>query len=271
MRPWMKIFLSILLISSTALADCSFKKDVKKVVSLSGAISVILSEIGLLNSSAILGISHYHPVGPQKYSGKRYPGGIFLAPSTLDEFSGAAVFYDESRELKKILETRRNVTSIEVKTRNLLPLEALEHSISVVLPFLTGCEGEVSRLRNHGQLLQDKLLERVPAGTKAYFYLGKINPPRFPELMMVQDGAVKLLQQEKKITTYPSPLSYVNWSSKIHNESTKDTLHVGIIDSGDREAIDLAKKGKFHNLTYPGALVPGLSQLRAFHFWANSL
>ena len=271
MRQWMKIFVSLLIISFSAFAECTFKKDIKKVASLSGSISVILNEIGLLKSPLLLGISHYHPLSYKEFTGRRFPGGIFLAPTTFDEFSGAVVFYDESRELKKILQTRKNIIAVELKTRNLLPLEALDRSLLAVKPFIFGCDREISDIRRKAQELQTTLLKKIPAGTRVYFYLGKINPPRFPELIMVQDGAVKLLHQEKKISTYPSPLSYVNWSSKIQEESNRDTLHVGIVDSGHKQIIDLVKKNKIQNLIYPGALVPGLTQLRAFNYWAESL
>ncbi len=271
MSPWMKIFFNLFFFSSFTFAECVFREDIKKVASLSGVTTVLLFELGLLKSSSMIGISHYHPIEQKSFNGKRYPGGIFMAPATLTEFSNALVFYDESRELKKILETKSDVQAIEVKTRNLLPLEAMEHAVVLVLPYIQGCEGKISKLRTEAQDLQSDLVKKVPAGTKVYFYLGKIKPPRFPEMLIVQDGVVKLLQKEKKIITYPSPLSYVNWSSKILQKSSKETLHVGIIDSGDLGTLDLSKEKEIHNVTYPGALVPGLSQLRAFHFWAKSL
>lgn len=267
----MKIFLSFFLYSSLTFAECAFKADIKKVASLSGPMTVLFSELGLLKSPAIAGISHYHPVDRKGFSGRRFPGGIFLAPSVLEDLSGAIVFYDESRELKKILETQRSLKAIEVKTRNLLPLDSIERSIELVLPILSGCESSLSVLRKKAQMLQSELIKKVPSGMRVYFYLGKIADSRFPEMLIVQDGAVKLLLQEKRIITYPSPLSYVNWSSKILQESGPSTLHVGIVDSGDSGKIEITKKKNTQNIFFPGALVPGLYQLRAFHYWANSL
>jgi hypothetical protein len=87
----------------------------------------------------------------------------------------------------------------------------------------------------------------------------------------VNDGVVKKLIKENKIKTYPSELSYVNWSSKIMDTLSKDFIHLGIEDSGSKLMKEIKRSSMKMTLIYPGALVPGFSQLEAFLFWANSL
>ena len=119
--------------------------------------------------------------------------------------------------------------------------------------------------------MQEKILKRLPDSFKVIFYLGRFINHRPPELVMVNDGIVKKLLSEKKIITYPTDLSYVNWSSKIMLGLGQDFIHLGIEDSGKNNIKEIKRSSKQMTLIYPGALVPGFSQLEAFLFWTNSL
>lgn len=89
-------------------------------------------------------------------------------------------------------------------------------------------------------------------------------------MLMVNDGIVKWMKDEKLIETYPSELPYVNWSPKILNQLPKETYRVGLIDSGHSMETKLEKKNKVINLTYPGALIPGRGQVDAMiYFFAG--
>lgn len=272
MRPWMKTFVSLLLLfySLSSFGICEFKPQVKKVISLSGSMTVLLKETGLLSDPKLKGISVFSPVSESEFKGKIYPGGLFLAQSTLSEFSDGIVFFDKSEQLKKILQTRRDITAVEVSTRGLLPLEVIEESIRLLSPYTLGCEEKFAQFKKTAALLQEKLLRKIPS-VYVVFYLGSIQGTKAPELVMVNDGVVALLIKEKKIKTYPSPHAYVNWSAKVISEMPRETLHVGIHDPSMKNEKKIKRSSNWMTLSYPGSLVPGYSQLEAFMYWAETI
>jgi hypothetical protein len=233
--------------------------------------TVLLRETHLLNDSAVQGISIFNPISENEYKKKRFPGGIFLSQKTLIEFDNALVFFDEGRELKKILSTARGIQSFEVKTRDMVPMEVVDSLIKMIHPLTTGCDQLLSRFKANAVRMEMDLLKKLPSFFKIIFYLGRFKNNRPPELVIVNDGVVKKLIQEKKVRTYPSELSYVNWSSKLMDTFSKDFIHLGIEDSGGKFIKEIKKSSTVMTLIYPGALVPGFSQLEAFLFWANSL
>lgn len=269
----MKTFLSLCLACASffASADCGFKPTVSKVVSLSGVTTVLFKELGLLGHPKLKGISVFNPVGEKDFSGTIYPGGVFLSHNALSGLNGSVVFYDESRELRKILQSQKNIVGKEIKTRNLVPEETVRRTIITMQEVLQNCGDRIESVYQKVYSLQEKILKKVPHKLKVIFYLGELRSERVPEMVIVQDGVVKWLIQKNKIITYPSELSYVNWSSKILQEMPKETNHVGIVDSGRLMNKELKKIEKGVTLIYPGALVPGITQLEAFLFWAESL
>jgi hypothetical protein len=269
----MRIFLKLVLIfySSLSFAVCDFKKDVKKVVSLSGSTTVILKEFGLLKNPKLHGISVFNPINENEFKGTIYPGGIFLSQGSLTELDGAVVLYDESRDLKKILGTHEKIVSREVKTRNQTPGETIESNVMLLSEFISGCEKEISSLKNKTKSIEDKILAKLPSPFSVIFYLGDFANGRLPEMVMVNDGAVKWLIQKEKIQTYPTELAYVNWSAKIMQTFSGKTLHVGIKDSGRTSEKKILRSSQKMTLIYPGSLVPGLSQLEGFLYWSENL
>lgn len=269
----MKIFLKIffLLFSLNVFAVCEFKESVQGVASFSGSATVLFKELGLLQNPKLKAISIFHPILEKEFSGKVLPGGIFLSQQGLSELANQVVFYDESRDLRKILQSREKITSIEIKTRNLTPEESVNSTLKLIRPFLYGCEDKEKELNKKISQIESELLKIFSKKISVIFYLGKLKQNRPPEMLIVQDGVVKWLLQNDKIKTYPSGLAYVNWSAKIMQQMPLDTLHVGVVDSGRDGVRSLEKSGKEMTLIYPGALVPGLSQLEAFLFWAKSL
>lgn len=270
----MKISLSffILLFSFAALGECRFNAKAKDVVSLSGVTTVLFKEMGLLKSPALKGISVFNPVAESEFKGTVYPGGVFLSQQLLTELDGKTVFYDESRDLKKILSSRGKVNLVEIKTRNFTPEGVTDLALKEMAPYLQGCEGKIKSIKDEMIQLQQQLKAKLVKDFKVVFYLGEIKKLKIPQMIIVQDGVVKWLIENKLISTYPSELSYVNWSRKILDSLPRETVHVGIIDSGRELKEENVKVTKTTmNLIYPGSLVPGISQLRAFVFWANHL
>ncbi len=266
MRIFLKIFLFIL--SFKSFAVCDFKQDVLKVVSLSGSTTVILKELGLLKHAKVQGISVFNPVTSLDFKGKIYPGGIFLSHQALSELKDSIVFYDESRELKKVF---RSIRSKEIKTRNLIPMKAIESALESLRYSIQGCDSEIAALKNEAVGFQNNILKKLPTKISIIFYLGDFLSGRPPEMVMVNDGVVKWLIEEKRIETYPSELAYVNWSAKIIQNFPPATLHLAVKDSGRDGEKKIKRSSAGMTLVYPGSLVPGLSQLEAFSFWADSL
>jgi len=260
----MRIFLSafIFLFASSAFADCTFRKDVS-VISLSGTTTVLFKHLGLLED--LKGISVFNPVTEEEYKGKVYPGGIFLSHKTLDEFKGSYVFFDESRELEKIFKTK-NLKTIEVFTRNQTPTETIHTALKQIIPLIEDCEKETAKIEALRISLENKIMNAIPQKKNILFFLGEIKTSRIPEMVMANDGVVKWLREKGKISTYPSDLAYVNWSSRIMQDLSHMTK-IGIVDParGDK------KKFVGQNLFYPGSLVPGLSQLEAFAYLFGEL
>ena len=268
----MPIFLSALFLSSGFLwAGCDFKTDVKKVFSFSGPITVLLQELNLLKSPKLKGISVFHPVNEKDFSGKFYPGGIFLSHNSLQELSSGVVFFDESQDLRKLFNSQKKISGVEVKTRNMIPLNAFEEGIRLLSPYLSHCESALEKMRKEVTLLQEELLRKVPENLTAVFYMGEIRGGRRPELLMVNDGVVKWLLENKKITSYPSTLRNVNWSSKIMRSLPEKSFHVGVVDSGKDKIVKMKRSSREMTFYYPGALIPGISQLRAFTYFFNEL
>src|SRR5688572_349469 len=132
MRIFLKIFL--LLLSARSFAECNFRKD-SPVISLSGPSTVIFKELGLL--SKLKGISVFNPISDSEYSGKVYPGGIFLSQSVLGEMKSFVVTFDESRELKKIFQSQQ-IKTVEIKTRNMTPTDAIHSTMKLIIPLIEG-------------------------------------------------------------------------------------------------------------------------------------
>lgn len=263
----MRIFLSLFLLSFHLHAACEFQASAKKVISLSGSSTVVFQELGLL--SKLYGISVFNPI--TDFKGKVYPGGIFFSHGSLSELENSVVFYDESRDLKKVLESRKNVKALEIRTRNLTPRETVDITVKAISPFIQHCEEEIKKLSEKVSALEEKLLKKIPKGLNVVFYLGEFRQNQTPEFVIANDGVVKWLKDKGRIKTYPSELAYVNWSSKLLNEMPANTIHVGIKDPGRESKREIKRSSRRMTLIYPGSLVPGLTQLEAFVYWAESI
>lgn len=263
----MRIFLSFLLFSELAGAACDFKPEIQKVYSLSGPITTGLSYLGLLNKPQVKGISVFYPATEKEFAGEFIPGGLFLSPESKKKFADSTVFFDESREMRKLLKG-----GVGVETRNLLPLEVTELVISHLKPIVRDCEKEFANFRADTLKEQQQISEKIKAPLPVVFFLGEFKGERPPEMVMVNDGVVKWLIQEKKIKTYPSELSYINWSAKILHALPEETYLIGIKDSGK----EMEKKVQKHTkkkmtVIYPGALIPGIDQLKTWHYWLKNI
>lgn len=259
MRIFLKVFLIFYCFSS--FAQCDFAKN-SNVISLSGTTTVLFKELGLLNK--LKGISIFNPVRPDEYGGKVYPGGIFLSQNSLGDLKNAHVFFDESRELEKIFRSHQ-IKATEIKTRDQTPTETIHRALKEIIPFTIGCDKKVAELEKKRIGLEQKLMNFIKVKKNFLFFLGELKGDRLPEMIMVNDGAVKWLKDNNKINTYPTELAYVNWSAKILQE-LEGMTYVGITDPARVDKKEVTINGSKINFSYPGALVPGLSQLEAFTY-----
>ncbi|MBA2404203.1 MAG: hypothetical protein H0V66_05480 [Bdellovibrionales bacterium] len=240
---------------------CDFSREVKSVYSLSGSVTLALRDFKLLKNPKLKGISVFHPIAAKDFSGIYLPGGVFLSHDTIKGLSGSLLFYDESRELKRIFSRYPGINAVEIKTRSLAPLQVVEVLEKELRPHLKGCE--FSQLTTQLKTQLAELKKIVPKNLSILFLLGLIQNAKLPELVIVQDGVVKWMLEEKLISTYPSELAYVNWSAKILNALPGNTIRVGLKDSGHMMETKLEKKQQVVNLTYPGTFIPGSGQVEA--------
>ncbi|MGE3611750.1 MAG: hypothetical protein AB7I27_19330 [Bacteriovoracaceae bacterium] len=268
----MKILSLFLFFSTQLFAVCEFRPEIKNIYSLSGSVTVALKELGLLNQSELKGISVFHPISEKEFSGEFLPGGVFLSYQKINQLTGSTVFYDESRELAKILDSTRSIRGIQIKTRGLLPHEVIQTLNKTLAPFVRGCEAQFQKLSQKILDLENQLEKALKAPIAVVFFLGDFNRGRPAEFVIANDGVVKLLVLHKKIISYPSSLAYVNWSAKVLKDMPNTTLLVGVSDSGKDLVKEIKRNGsKQMTLIYPGALIPGLSQVEAWLYWAKSL
>lgn len=264
----MLALLASLLISFTSYA-CEFSPKVKSVYSLAGSVTLALKDLELIKSPKLLGVSIFHPVDKKVFKGKILPGGIFLSHDTIKGLKGSVLFYDESLEMTRILSGYPDITAVQVKTRSLTPMEAIEQTNELLKPFLNNCDLKVISQKLEQKL--NTLKKIIPAKSTMVFFLGGIVNNRLPELLMVNDGVVKWMIDGKLIKSYPSTLSYVNWSAKILLEMPNETIRIGLRDSGSEMTQKVEKFQTHTNLTFPGSLIPGTGQVEAMIYLFEQL
>lgn len=255
----MPVFLLSFLFSVSVLA-CEFSPETKGVYSLSGTVTLLLKDLGLLNKPQVKAVSVFHPVSKNDFKGEFLPGGVFLSHQSIQKLAGSIVYFDESRELARIFSRYPEIQAIEVKTRSMTPVEAVVSVEKLLLPIVKSCP-QNQKEKMARKLFQLKSL--IKSKPHILFFLGHIQNGKYPELLMVQDGVVKWMVDEKLISTYPSELAYVNWSAKLMNSLPKNAYKVGIKDSGSEMKTELKKSDHVLNLTYPGSLIPGDGQVDA--------
>jgi hypothetical protein len=238
---------------------CSFR-DQKTIFSLSGPVTYLLKELNLLKD--VQAISLFHGLEKKDFAGDLIGGGIFVSPKYLKKFKSVLVFYDESSELKKNL-LNQGAETIEVKTRNLDPFEALHTSIKALAPKIIHCDKEISKIEEESQQIQDFFKHQRPLKQTYIFYLGEITANRRkPNLIMV-DNFVLYFKKMNLMKTYPTTLNYAPWAQKVITELKKGSLiEVGTANTKDLELILSPIAPREVNLSQKALLIPGLPQVK---------
>ncbi len=261
----MKIFFSLfLLFTLKAYGNCDFRENVKSVYSLSGPVSKTLEEIQLLSSPRVKGISIFYPTTLDK---KKIPGGIFIAPGLLNEMKNSLVIYDESQELKKLFDSQ-GIHTISLNSRGKSPHEVMEESERVVRPFLKGCDDKLLLLQKKIAALESEIRKKSTTKKDIVFFLGEVNDGKLPDLVVANDGIARWLKENKLVSGYPSELAYVNWSARVLGKIPQSTIYLGL-----KEAPKPGLKGQSLRMTleYPGALMPGMTQLEAWIYFLDHI
>ncbi|MFZ4714062.1 MAG: hypothetical protein ACOYL6_10135 [Bacteriovoracaceae bacterium] len=252
------LFLSLLTIKDS-FALCSLKDD-HPILSLSGPITHILKELNLLKK--VKAISLFHGISKNDFTGDRLGGGIFLSTDYIKKFSKPVLFFDESLEMRKNFKDL-NLMAHEVKTRNMDPFEAYEHSLKILLPYLKHCENEITSINKWVNEIKIRF-EKKSALKKTYlFYLGGIpKVGRKPNLIMV-DNFVLYFKKRKLMATYPTELNYASWSEKVLAELKKGPyLEVGLINGGSEQLEFQSISDGEKNIIQQSLLIPGLAQIK---------
>lgn len=248
---------------------CVFSPEISKVYSLSGTVSLALRDLKLLREPQLKGVSIFHPIDKKDFRGEFLPGGVFLSPDSMAKINDGILFYDESRELTRMLARSPKIKAIEVKTRGLTPMEVASKTEELLKPFVKGCDLKV--LSTDLKVKLETLKKTISTSKSMLFFLGAARGDKWPSLLMVNDGVVRWMVSQKLITTYPSELAYVNWSAKIMNSFSKDSIKVGLVDPGSEIKTQIETTDQFINLTYPGSLIPGTGQVDAMIYLFKNL
>lgn len=258
----MKILVSIIvLFSGLAEAGCRFRNS-QKVFSLSGPMTSVIEEAGLLSANELRGISVFYPK-VKAFKGKYIPGGIFLSPSQIREMKGALIFFDEGQELRKLFRSQ-GIEAIEVRSRGQTPREATEKMISALRPHTADCDfGKILQRLSEAE---SKIAERMKSKENMIFFLGKVNAGKLPELVIAHDGLVLWLKKKNLINTYPSELGYINWSGSIINNLDGKAIFIGITEEETPKVSGTKNRA---TLSFPGALIPGIRQLDAWNYFLD--
>lgn len=251
------IFFSTFLIHGNSLA-CSLKKG-HSFISISGPVTHLLEELNLLEDPALKAISAFHPVKNEKV--KKIAGGIFISPKTLSRFDSPVVFFDSSRELKKVLGQSGVNAKVEVDTRGKEPFAASEVALAALEPHLKECSKNLEDLRAQLKKIKTSLMKTSLPAKDFIFYLGSFKKEQKPpELVMVNDGFVKFLKDNKEMKTYPGSLAYLPWSQRILAKMDRP-IFIGVQEARGKDLEIERVEKNIYNIGFQGVLTPGIRQV----------
>ncbi len=251
----MKVFSFLLLFLSSSFA-CHLNSKFQ-YISLSGPVTMLLQEMNLLNDPSLKAISKFHTISSNKFKRERLAGGLFLSPKVFQNYSEPIVFFDESLELRRTMNSLE-VKKLEIQTRNINQWQIHEKVVTELKPYLRACEKNMKEISQSLNKIKTKIQNEEKFKSTFFFYLGELQNRTKPQLVITNDLFVKTLKTNKKLETYPSQMDYVTWSQKI-SKKFENVIEIGISEGLDYNLIKIADK-KF-NITGPGSLTPGISQL----------
>ena len=106
---------------------------------------MLLEELNLLESPKLVAISSFHPL-EKKTHAKIISGGLFMSKRVLKEFSGDLVYYDKSRELKRLMDKVGLKKTIEIDTLGLESFETIDKLVELLKKNSIACEKRIQNL-----------------------------------------------------------------------------------------------------------------------------
>lgn len=253
-------FLFILLFVFKARA-CEIK-TASGLVSLSSPVTSLLVELDLMNDKKLKAVSTFHSLLGKKTSAEKMGGGVFLATKSLKRFQDTVIFFDQSRELRKVLHQHVLKKTYEVTTVG-DPFVVHEQALGLLTPFLLHCETQLVSLKSKIEALKKEMESfSKQRPYPLFFFLGEFKKLMPPPLLIGQDGFVSSLAKNKIISSPPSELSYIHWSEKWRKGLPGNTIFISV--ESDEQLLQTVwiKKDKTHyQVKSPYALAPGLGQV----------
>lgn len=228
------------------------------IVSLSNPITTLLEELQLLHSGKVKAISTFHKT-LKPFKGDVLAGGIFLSKATLQKLGDSVIFFDASKEFEDSLKSSEVKSYVKVKTIGEDPFTVTEKLIAKLKPYLNDCQQNIKQISEKLVRVKSELKKKFKKKkANIVFFLGSCSD-KLPELVIVEDGFVKFLKDEKMIKTYPSELSYVTWSKKILND-LKGFQYFCVDTKALKYEFKVSKKDQV-NISFGDAFNPGLAQV----------
>ncbi len=229
----------------------------KKIVSLSGPVTMLLEELDLLKNKKVLAVSKFHPL-KDEFRGEILAGGLFLSKRSLLKYQQSHLFYDQNKEFTAILKKLKFKTVHSLSTRGMDSIASTKYSIKFLRPYLKNCKNKINSIISQVNEVE-MMLTQMKKKLRIIFFLGEIQQ-KLPQLIIGEDGFVKSLKKNSLFQTYPSSLSYVSWSKKVLG-TLKEYKKVGVTE-GPFERVKWEKINSTQfNLRFRGVLTPGIRQV----------
>jgi len=248
-----KFFLILIYLIGSDVIACHLNTS---IVSLSGPVTMVLEELDLLEDKNLKALSSFHPI-IKKTQAEILAGGIFLSKKTIKDYQDEVLFFDKSVELSNLLKKFKKNNFIELDTSGKDSFSVAKDILEQISPYLEACSEKTDALISKLDKIKNELGQMQ--SQMILFFLGQIKT-KYPQLIMGRDGLVLTLIQMKKIQTYESPLTYIQWSAK-EMKNYKTFLKVGLLES-QSNTIQVEKVNELtYNLSFRGVLVPGIRQV----------
>ena len=260
----MKLVISFLffLSASTHVFACRLKTP---TVNLSGAMSLTMRTLGLMNDPNLKAVSRYfvNEEEAKSFEVDLLMGGIFLSPKTIEKYKDHFFIIDKSQELEKQMASKK-VGGQVVRTRGLTPIEVIHRTLNLVREISIGCESNIQAVKTDLNYRIKKLKKIDWSHQQIVFFLGNLKN-KLPLKVMVNDGFVKYLVDNFQLRTYPTTAAYSGWSQKKLNELKKSNAYmIGMIpldkSRSSRISFTEIKKNQW-NAEGRFILIPGFGQL----------
>ena len=264
------VLMTLILVAIDSYGGCQLDPRYK-YISLSGAISQLLSHLNLLSDPSLEAISEFNGVGKDQTDKRFIGGGLFISSKSLQITGKGVVFFDKGRNQSRLIKASgRELITHEIESRGLGVQRVVASSITSLRPYLIGCEKELNSIQLELNSMRERLA-KILKRKRVLFFLGKLSAKqKLPNMLVLNDGFVQELIASKVVTTYPSKLAYLPWSPRIMKKYQLGGTYIAIGLDGDSKCKKLELKKVLknrYNLCGRALLIPGVSQLKVLDYF----